>query len=53
MFMEVGRGPPLVISRDLDIGIEGTPFSQRYLKKSLASEKLSCGVMKSPWIDAL
>jgi hypothetical protein len=40
-FIEVGRGPPFTISKVLEMGIDGTPFSQRYLKKSLASLKLS------------
>jgi len=46
--MEVGRGPPLEMSNVFEIGMEGTPFSHKYLKKSFASLKFSCGVMKSP-----
>lgn len=30
--IEVGRGPPFEISNVFEIGIEATPFSQRYLK---------------------
>lgn len=40
-FIEVANGPLLVISSVFEIGIDGTPFSQRYLKNSLGSEKLS------------
>ena len=32
MFIVVGKGPPFLMSRVLAMGIEGTPFSQRYLK---------------------
>jgi hypothetical protein len=31
-FIAVGRGPELEISRVFEIGMEGTPFSHRYLK---------------------
>jgi hypothetical protein len=30
--IDVGRGPPFEMSRVLEIGIDATPFSQRYLK---------------------
>lgn len=30
--IEVGKGPPFVISKVFYIGIDATPFSQRYLK---------------------
>lgn len=39
--IEVGRGPPFVISRVFEMGIDATPFSQRYLKYSFASEKFN------------
>ena len=31
-FIDVGRGPPLAMSKVFEIGMEATPFSQRYLK---------------------
>ena len=46
--IEVGKGPPFEMSRVLEIGIEATPFSHRYLKYSLASEKIRDGTMNSP-----
>ena len=39
--IEVGSGPPFEMSRVFEIGIDATPFSQRYLKYNLASEKIS------------
>ena len=47
--IEVGRGPPLVMSRVLVIGIEATPFSHKYLKYNFGSENNNCGVMNSPY----
>lgn len=47
--IEVGKGPPFVISKVFVIGIEATPFSHKYLKNSLASEKFRPGVINSPW----
>lgn len=54
-FIEVGRGPVFVISSVFEMGIEGTPFSHKYLKNSLASAGENCnwGVMKSPWMFVL
>ena len=49
----VGKGPPLVISRDFVIGIDGTPFSHMYLKYSLGSENIKPGVMNSPYTVVL
>lgn len=46
--IDVGKGPPFVISSVFEIGIEATPFSQRYLKYNLASEKFNYGVINSP-----
>lgn len=46
--IDVGRGPPLVISNVLVIGIEATPFSHKYLKYSFGSENNNCGVINSP-----
>lgn len=37
----VGKGPPFDISRVFEIGIDATPFSQRYLKYSFASENIN------------
>jgi len=51
--IEVGKGPPFVISSVFEIGIEATPFSHRYLKYNLASEKISWGVMNSPYTVVL
>lgn len=44
----VGNGPPLVISNDLVIGIDATPFSHKYLKNSFGSEKIRPGVINYP-----
>lgn len=52
-FIDVGKGPPLVISKVFVIGIEGTPFSHKYLKYSFGSEKIRPGVINSPYTDVL
>jgi hypothetical protein len=44
----VERGPELVMLKFLVIGMEATPFSQRYLNPSFDSLKLRLGVMKFP-----
>lgn len=49
----VGKGPPLVISKVFVIGIDATPFSHRYLKYSLGSEKIKPGVINSPYTVVL
>jgi len=43
-----GRADPQVISRFLEIGWNGTFFSQLYLKFIFFSENTSVGRMKSP-----
>ena len=44
----VGKGPEFARLKVLVIGIEATPFSQRYLKKSFGSLKLRLGFMNLP-----
>lgn len=44
----VGNGPEFAKLKVLVIGIDATPFSHRYLKKSLGSLKLRLGLMNLP-----
>lgn len=44
----VGKGPALRSSRVLFMGMEATPFSQRYLKYKRGSLKPRLGVINSP-----
>jgi len=46
--MVVASGPMFLISSSLVIGIDGTPFSQRYLKSSFGTLNWRIGVIKLP-----